>query len=217
MIRFARSAMAFVAICTLGGSAAQAQTASPAGSSSEGTFSADVFAAATFGHTSASAFGGEIGYRFTDALEVFVEGGHMGNVTTADAEARASVIATALNGTANVVQKANFGDVGVKYRVMRSGMWRPYVVVGVGVASVKTSTSLTSNRADVTFALGADLDSHVTKPLIVVGGGVQVPFMQRFFGDVSYRYGQILAKTGTIEDDKSIPTQRIQVGVGVRF
>ena len=51
----------------------------------------------------------------------------------------------------------------------------------------------------------------------LLGAGVSRNFLQRYYVDVSYRYGRIFAKTATIEDDKGINTQRFQVGVGIRF
>jgi hypothetical protein len=53
--------------------------------------------------------------------------------------------------------------------------------------------------------------------MIVVGFGIHVPFKTRFFGDLGYRYGGILAKTDNFETDKAIPTQRIVLGAGIRF
>jgi hypothetical protein len=35
--------------------------------------------------------------------------------------------------------------------------------------------------------------------------------------DISYRYGLIFSNSDTIEDDKGLNTQRLQLGIGVRF
>ena len=41
-------------------------------------------------------------------------------------------------------------------------------------------------------------------------------FATRYFVDLSYRYGRISAKT-VIPNDTAISTQRVQVGIGIRF
>ena len=46
---------------------------------------------------------------------------------------------------------------------------------------------------------------------------INVPFKTRFFGDLGYRYGAILSKTDNFETDKTISTQRIVLGAGIRF
>src|SRR5689334_14762318 len=116
MMRLVRSALVFVPLFALSASAAVAQT--PASTPpAQGPFYVEGDVAATLGHSSGSAYGAEIGYQLNDAWHIYVEAGHMGNITTADAEARASHIATSIGTTANVVQKGNYGDVGVRYQV----------------------------------------------------------------------------------------------------
>jgi opacity protein-like surface antigen len=170
---------------------------------------------ATFGHSSSSNYGAEIGYRINAKWQIFIEAGHMGNITSADAESRANKLATALGTTANVVQKGNYGDAGVRYRLMDSGRWHVYATTGIGATSVDTETSFASGGTNV--ALGSDLSGHVTKTFFVVGGGVTTPITSKIFGDLSYRFGRIFPNTGAIEDDKGINTQRLQVGIGFRF
>jgi opacity protein-like surface antigen len=53
--------------------------------------------------------------------------------------------------------------------------------------------------------------------MILVGAGATVNFRMKYFADLSYRYGHILGKSGSIEDDVAIKTQRVQIGVGLRF
>ncbi len=200
MTRFVRFAVIFIATLTLHPGGASAQT-SPAPPGAESKFAAEVTAAATLGHNSSSSFGAEFDYRLMMDYDLFVETGRMRNVTTSDADARANNIAAAVGGTAHPIQKATYFDVGVKYRTLLwSDPWHPYVVLGLGFAAVNTSTTLVNNDPERTVQLGPDLAGTVTKP---------------FHG--SYRYGRIFARTGVIEDDKGFNTQRIQVGVGMRF
>jgi opacity protein-like surface antigen len=216
MTRFARFAVIFIATLTLGLAAAHAQT--PAASAGpESKFSAQLTAAATLGHTSASSFGGEVDYRLMEDWEGFFEFGRLRNVTSSATEARANVISRQLNVTLSPIQKATYYDIGLKYRLLPYGMWHPYVALGFGAATVTTRTALSGVNPEQEVQLGFDLDSSVTKPFVMIGGGAQVPFRNRYFVDGSYRYGRIFARTGVIEDDTGMSTQRVQVGVGIRF
>jgi opacity protein-like surface antigen len=215
MTRSVRFAMVFAAALTLGTSLAQAQTSA----APEGKYSAEITAAATLGHTSASSFGGELDYRFADKWEKWTatfEFGRMRNIANADLQARANLIAAGLEGSANATQKATYYDFGARYRLTPRGMWHPYVAAGIGAATVTTETSFNAGN-DVTVSPGVDLQGTVTKPLLVIGGGVTVPFLSRYFADGSYRYGRIFSRTGVIENDNGINTQRLQIGVGIRF
>jgi opacity protein-like surface antigen len=87
---------------------------------------------------------------------------------------------------------------------------------------VKTEVEFTVNGVVVDpgasgVQLGGDLSGSHNKTILVFGFGVHVPFKTRFFGDLGYRYGHIFPKTENFETDTAIPTQRIILGVGVRF
>ena len=231
MISFARVAMVGIALLMAG--TVQAQT-TPAASGSGGRVYAEVAAGSTFGHVSARSVGGEAGVRLTDAVEVFVEGGRMDNVATADLDARAQIIATFIRGSSSVVQKSTYVDAGVKYRFPpMGGMVRPYIGVGIGSAKVTRQVSFAVNGTDVTsqlldrfgIQLGNDLTDAVDKRFVMVTFGAQALFAKHFVVDGSYRYGRILPKAcsrntcseGEIDGDVGINAQRVQIGVGVRF
>jgi opacity protein-like surface antigen len=210
-------------VLTLGvGASAQAQSTT-ASSPSEPRLYVEINGGPTLGHKSDTFIGGEAGLRVVSGLDIFVEGGHMGNVGTSKLDADAAVIANFLGGTvSSSAFVANYFDAGVRYHLSMIPVAHPYVLAGVGVAHVKTEVAFAVNGTVVDPAqfgvqLGGDLSGTVNKTLIVVGGGVNVPFMKRFFVDVGYRYGHILAKTGDVETDKSIKTQRVLFGAGVRF
>ena len=176
----------------------------------------------TLGHKSDKFFGAEGGYRLTDDLDVFAEFSHLGNVATTDLDNRAAIIANFLGGTATTAFKVNAGVFGLKYNLTLSPMVHPYVLAGVGIANVKTEVEFNVGGSTIDPAtrgvqLGGDLSGTHNKAILVFGFGVRVPFKTRFFGDLGYRYGQILAKTDNFETDTSIPTQRVILGVGVKF
>ena len=218
MKRFARVA-AVCLVATLGfGALAQAQVM-PADDSK---FNVEFNLGPTLGHKSDKFFGGEFGWRLTKDLDIYVEAMHMGNVATTDLDDRATTIANFLGGTASTAFVVNGGDVGVKYHFVATPMIHPYVLAGVGVAAVRTEVEFAVGGTVIDPAtrgvqLGADLSGTQNKTLVVLGFGVRVPFKSQFFADLGYRYGQILAKTDAFETDKSIPTQRVVLGVGVKF
>ena len=224
MVRFARVA-SVLAFGLLAAPVAQAQTS--AAGTDQSLFYADFTAGATFGHKSSGSVGAEGGYHVADDVDVFVEGGRMANVGTQDLDNRASTIANALGATFSASQKVGYFDVGVRYHLpdhwvsrarVRSTVLHPYVAFGVGVAHVRNETVLSINGTpDVNVQYGSDLNGTLNKALVMFGGGVTAPFAKRFLVDVSYRYGRIFAKTGEIENDVGINTNRLQFGFGVRF
>jgi len=220
MMRCARLVTCFVIVASAGIGRAQAQTPG------EPRWYAEATAAATLGHKSDKAFGGEVGVRLSDTFDVFIEGGHMGNVGNADLEARAQKIADFLGGNVGSSgYKLDFVDVGVKYRVPMSGRWHPYVAVGVGVAKIKPEVTFGVGGTDVTgdlpnrgVQLGLDLSESQNELFVMIGGGVTVNFAKRYFADVGYRYGRTAAaKEGDETVIKGLDTQRVFAGVGIRF
>lgn len=181
---------------------------------------------ATFGNKTGASFGGEFDYKLSTEWELFVEGGQMRNVASSQMDEDAQVIATGIGGTADVAEHANYYNVGIKYLMVPfGGGYTPYVGIGGGAARVNKDVSFTVNGQELSelqllsdhgVQLGADLAGITVKPMMTVAVGVSRGF-GRAFMDVSYRYGFIFSKSGSIEDDKGLNTQRVQLGIGVRF
>jgi opacity protein-like surface antigen len=188
-------------------------------------WSGQIDLAATLGHVSASSVGGEIDRHLNETWEGFVELGHMRNITPASLQDRAAIIANAIGGTANPIESALYFDIGVKYRLLPEGAWNPYISLGIGAAEIKTATSFVVNGAALTdaqlaatgVALGVDLDGSISKPFVVIGLGAQLPFKERYFLDGSYRFGHVFPRSGAIDGDSGVNTQRVQLGLGLRF
>ena len=107
-----------------------------------------------------------------------------------------------------------------------AAIYQPYVGFGVGVAKVEKNTTFTVGGATLTESqllsqygvqLGADLAGSTTKTNIEVLAGITRAIGERIGVDLSYRYNRLLPKTDVIADDQGINTQRIQIGVFVRF
>jgi opacity protein-like surface antigen len=200
-----------------------AQTPAPAAQSSdeETPFYAAVDAAATFGHKSAGAFGGELGYHIHKSFDVFLEAGHMSNVGTSDLDARAQGLANSLGGSSSASYKVNFFDLGVRYSLPIDAhpQLHPYVMAGFGLAAVTSETVITVNGQPLgpdQITYSNDLNGKQNKSMLMIGFGAKYAFGERYFADLSYRYGYIFP-ADAISNDTGIPTQRLQIGVGIRF
>jgi opacity protein-like surface antigen len=207
-------------VCVTGTALAQS-------TSSPGTMAVEFTVGATLGNKSSSSFGGEFNYKLGTEWEAFVEIGRMRNVASGETDDRAESVARAIGASVSVASKATYFDAGVKYLfVPFLGGYQPYATLGFGAARVTQDVVFSVNNTALSetqlldqygVLLGSDLAGTTTKPLFLIGAGVSRNFMGQLFFDVSYRYGRIFAKTGTIEDDKGLNTQRVQVGVGIRF
>jgi len=228
MKRCAYIAIWSLAIVCVSASQAQAQPPAPGGQTSH--LSAEFSAGPTLGHKSSSFVAGEVAWRVTPKLEVFVEGGHMANVATSALEANANLIAPVIGqvggGTGSVTStgiKVNHIDAGVKYWIDPiDPRFRPYFLFGLGAAFATTEVNFALNGTVVDPAnygvqLGGDLSGTNTKTMISFGGGIAIPFANRYYIDLGYRFGGILSKTSDIENDIAIKSQRIILGVGARF
>jgi opacity protein-like surface antigen len=207
-------------VCVTGTASAQSTT-------EPGPFSAAFTLGATFGNKSSSSFGGEVDYKLGTEWQAFVEFGRMRNVASGLTDDRAELIANAIGASVSAASKATYFDAGVKYLfVPFKQVYQPYAILGFGAARVNQDVVFSVNGSELSEAqlydqygvlLGADLAGSTTKPLFLLGAGVSRNFKSRYYVDLSYRYGRIFAKTGTIEDDKGVNTQRLQIAVGVHF
>jgi opacity protein-like surface antigen len=221
MKRFVRYSTLMTVLAACGTGTAHGQTSGTTGPDKE---YAELTVAATLGHKSASSIGGEAGYTLSDTWQVFLEAGRMGNVATADVDARALTIGNAIGANVSTAQRAAYFDIGAKYRLNEYGRWRPYAILGVGAAAVKTTTNFTIGGNDVTgqldqhgVQLGNDLSGTLTKAFLTVGVGTNATLGKRYLLDLAYRYGRIFPRTGRIANDQGINTQRLQAGIGIRF
>jgi opacity protein-like surface antigen len=220
--------MTVLTACGIGTAHAQA-----AGTTGPDRGYAEFTAGATFGHKTDSSIDGEAGYSVSNAVQLFLEGGRMGNVVTTNVEARATIIGSTIGASASTAQRAAYFDIGVKYRLSERSRWRPgwlherwrpYGLLGVGAAGVRTTTNFSIAGTDVTSqvgqygaVLGNDLSGTVTKTFLTVGLGTNATLGRRYLLDLSYRYGRIFSRTSQIADDRGINTNRLQAGIGIRF
>src|SRR5919198_3699578 len=206
MMRFARVVPILLAVTLCASAVATAQTAATSG---ETTSYAEFDFAATLGHKSDTSIGGEYGFHLSPDFDVFVEGGHIGNAATSQMDDDAARIAANVGATANAISKITFVDAGLRYHWPASVNVDPYVALGAGFAHVKNETTLSANSDLVQF--GSDLNGTENRPIILLGGGATVAFAKRYFLDLSYRFGAVLATGDASTVNK---TQRAEVGIG---
>lgn len=181
----------------------------------------------SFGGSSSGTYGIDAGYAVTPKFTVFVEVGQIGNVAPGFIVDRANTIAAALGGSAEIKDKATFGDIGVKYMLKpNTASYQPYVGFGVGAASISKKPTFTIGGASLNedqllsqygVQLGSDLAGSGTKTTFVVLGGVTKAIGERYGIDISYRYNRVLPKTDLIDSDEGINAQRLVFGAFIRF
>jgi opacity protein-like surface antigen len=194
----------------------QAQTTA----ASDSRLTAEILAGPTLGHKSDSFVAGEVTWRLRPMLDIYVEGGHIGNVATKEMDANAALIANALGlQVASTSIKVNHFDAGIKYHVTPHGNLHPYFLAGVGFAHVNFDTTFAANGTvvDPGIPLGGDLAGSSNQAMVLFGGGLTFPIQNRYFADVGYRFGLIFSKVSDVENDVAIGTQRVTFGFGVRF
>lgn len=181
----------------------------------------------SFGSSSSGTYGVDLGYAVTPKFTVFLEVGQIGNVAPGFIVDQANTIASALGGSAEIKDKATFGELGVKYMLQpNTASYQPYVGFGVGAAKVAKKPTFTIGGASLNeeqllaqygVQLGSDLAGSTTKTTFAILAGVTRAFGERLGVDISYRYNRILPKTDLIDSDKGINAQRLVFGAFVRF
>lgn len=203
-------------------------TARAQSGATDNPFAVQVTAGPTFGHVFDVSFGVELDYRVGTEWEFFLEAGRMRNVATSALDTAAETIVVALPGaSASLGQVSNYVDVGVKYLLVPfGGGYQPYVGLGFGGAQIRKDVTFTVGGTELTeeellirygVQLGNDLAGRSNRPLFVVLAGASRDFGGKAFFDLSYRYGAIFANKDFIENDTMTNTNRVQIGIGIRF
>ena len=199
----------------------RAQT--PAPPSPEGRGYGEVTFGPTFGHKSSGSIGAEAGFFFLDQVGAFAEAGRMSNIATSQIDAKALIIAGAINATFQAKQPATYFDVGVVKRFSPLYHVTPYALVGLGGATVSNRVTFTAGGSSLTsqqlnqlgVQLGTDLSGSYTKVFVTFGAGARMTLRDRWIADVSYRFGHVGANATS--ENNAISTNRLQFGVGAKF
>jgi len=207
-------------------SAATLQAQTPAATSTDPYYAAFTVGA-TLGQTTGAVFGAEGGWSLNPSWDLFVEAGRMSNAKTEKTDVAASTISQYLAGltggatTFDAKVRVPYVDVGARYKLPMRARFplQPYVGVGIGAAKVSPNVTFTVNGTNVTarlldtfgVQLGSDLSGSQTKAFLTVGLGTQFRPLASRLGHVSYRYGRVFLP------DQELNTNRVQVGIGVRF
>lgn len=200
-------------------SSAQAQT--PAAAAPDHGY-VEAVAQSAFGNVTSQSFGAEAGVTVLPSLQVFGSFGKVRDVATTEIGVSAQTIALALaqlqTGAVSysVKEPVTFFVGGVRYRIPSTSMLKPYILGGVGVATVTKDVRFFIGGTDASSSLaqyvtlGTDLAGDETKLMFTLGGGVVWPAWRQLIVDLQYQYGRISA-------DTAITVNRAGLGVGVRF
>lgn len=182
----------------------------------------EAVAQSAFGNVTSQSLGAEVGVTVWRDLQVFGSFGKVRDVATTEISTSAQTIALALaqlqSGAVSysVKEPVSFFIGGVRYRIPSTMMLKPYVLGGVGVATVTKDVKFLIGGADAASSLaqyvtlGTDIAGDETKMMFTVGGGVVWPAWRQLFVDLQYQYGRI-------STDTAITVNRAGIGVGVRF
>jgi opacity protein-like surface antigen len=173
----------------------------------------------TFGTETDATFGGEFGRQVSESLQVYGHLTRMQDTLPRYVNEELRTVSQALTTMTGVPWSfsakapAWLGVGGVRWTVPTAGRVRPYALGGAGFGHVRMKLSELS-LGDVTgdvLSTGylSDDDMKTTKPLVEMGGGVQVPVGSLYF-DAGYRFSKLLDA-----DDFNI--SRAYAGIGARF
>jgi opacity protein-like surface antigen len=182
----------------------------------------EAVAESAFGNVTSQSFGAEVGVTVRPDLQVFGSFGKIRDVATTEIGTSAQTIALALaqlqTGAVSysVKEPVTFIVGGVRYRIPSTSMLKPYILGGVGVATVTKDVKFLIDGAEASSSLaqyvtvGTDISGDETKLMFTLGGGVVWPAWRQLIVDLQYQYGRI-------STDTAITVNRAGIGVGVRF
>lgn len=182
----------------------------------------EAIAESAFGNVTSQSFGAEVGLTVRPELQLFGSFGKIRDVATTEIGTSAQMIALGLallqTGAVSysVKEPVTFIVGGVRYRIPSTSMLKPYILGGVGVATVTKDVKFLIGGADASSSLaqyvtvGTDIAGDETKLMFTLGGGVVWPAWRQLIIDLQYQYGRI-------STDTAITVNRAGIGVGVRF
>jgi hypothetical protein len=182
-----KSLLVLMVTVMLGG-VARAQTTAGGGAAPSAGY-VEGIAQSAFGNVTSQSYGAEAGFAVTRSVQLFVEAGRIGDVSTSDLGVNAQTIAAALtlsqSGAVTYTSKepVSFGVAGLKYLIPVGGNLEPYIIGGFGLARYTKDVRFLIGGTDATLSLA--------------------------------QYGVVLGRI--FADNQGINVSRAGVGVGVRF
>jgi opacity protein-like surface antigen len=182
----------------------------------------EAVAESAFGNVTSQSFGAEVGVTVRPDLQVFGSFGRIRDVATTEIGTSAQTIALALaqlqpGGVSySVKEPVTFFVGGLRYRFATTSMLKPYILGGVGMATVTKDVKFLIGGSDASstlaqfVTLGSDVGGDESKLMFTLGGGVVWPAWRQLIVDLRYQYGRISA-------DTAITVNRAGAGIGVRF
>jgi hypothetical protein len=200
-----------------------AQTPAPDASPSVISWYAGLQTGIAIAHRAGGEISGEAGTRVWKNLDASLEVGWFSDAANGERAQRASPLVDYLSQTqgqpasAKVTLPSLYGIVNGRWVFEGQHKYRPYALLGFGVARSSPHTKFNVNGSDVSdslnqfgVTLGSDLDGHSSHPALNFGAGVLVPY-GKWYGELGYRLTTIFTDVG------ASPVNRINIGVGRRF
>jgi opacity protein-like surface antigen len=182
----------------------------------------EAVAESAFGNVTSQSLGAELGVTVRPDLQVFGSFGRIRDVATTEIGASAQTIALALAQlqpgavSYSVKEPVTFFVGGLRYRFPTTSVLKPYILGGVGVATVTKDVKFLVGGSDASgtlgqfVSLGSDVAGDESKVMFTLGGGVVWPAWRQLIVDLRYQYGRI-------STDTAITVNRAGAGIGVRF
>jgi opacity protein-like surface antigen len=170
---------------------------------------------ATVGAGPGAVFGGTVGVKTSEKINILGEFGRMTNILPADVadevDVAAALAANNLGGkhSSSASARATYGLVGLRYNmgIVSGAPW--FTEFGVGAANVKTTVSAVirgseelqgdiSNLVSTPFTAG----TPATKATMMLGGGLILGVSEHAAVEMGYRYMRVFTKSPGINASK---------------
>ena len=189
--------------------------AAPASAQTEDRGFVRALVGATVGAGPGAVFGGAVGFRASEKLQILGEFGRMTNLMPSsvidEIEIAAASAAQTLGGkhSSDAKARATYGLVGARYNVGMVSGALTFVELGVGAANVKSSVTAVIRGSET---LQGDISNLVstsftrstpaTKAAVMVGGGIVLGVTQHTAVEVGYRYVRVATSDPGINASK---------------
>ena len=170
---------------------------------------------ATIGAGPGAVFGGTIGLKTTEKLQILGEFGRMTNILPSrvndDVDVAAAKAANALGGkhSSQATARASYGLLGMRYNLGMVSGAQTFTEIAIGASRVKSNVSAVIRGSET---LQGDISNLVstpftratpaTKPTVMIGGGFVLGVTQSTAVEVGYRYVRVFTDSPAINASK---------------
>jgi len=167
-------------------------------------------------------YGGEVTIRLSRIVDVMIGATHLSDITADDFTNAADTIARLVGATSETRAAATVIEGGLRLRLPTTSPFRPYALIGGGVARITTEIAFFKGGATIPpgalgISLGPEFNGQFTKGSGLVGAGVDIVAGRHVAIDAGLRYSGFVAARDESPRYYVFPVLRFQVGAGIRF